>query len=71
MILLEVQEIDDKSEDSEGDGNSKDDFSCPNKNKTEECANSYVKFAIEIEDSGIGISDENIPNLFIDFMKLS
>ena len=30
----------------------------------------YVKFAIEIEDSGVGISDENLKNIFVDFMKL-
>lgn len=33
--------------------------------------NSYIKFAIEIEDSGVGIKIENIPNIFIDFMKLN
>ena len=32
---------------------------------------SYIKFAIEIEDSGVGISKENLKNMFIDFGKLS
>lgn len=32
---------------------------------------SYVKFAIEIEDSGVGISNENLGNIFVDFMKLN
>lgn len=30
----------------------------------------YVKFAIEIEDSGVGIAEENLKNIFVDFMKL-
>ena len=32
---------------------------------------SYIKFALEIEDSGVGISEENLPKIFIDFMKLN
>lgn len=31
---------------------------------------SYVKFAIEVEDSGKGISEKNLKNLFVDFGKL-
>ena len=31
----------------------------------------YVKYAIEIEDEGVGISEENQKNLFIDFGKLA
>lgn len=30
----------------------------------------YVKFAIEIEDAGVGISPENQKNIFMDFGKL-
>ena len=30
----------------------------------------YVKFALEIEDSGVGISPENLKHIFIDFGKL-
>lgn len=30
----------------------------------------YLKFAIEIEDSGVGISEENQKNIFVDFMKV-
>ena len=30
----------------------------------------YVKFSIEVEDSGKGISQANLQNLFIDFGKL-
>ena len=30
----------------------------------------YIKFAIEIEDSGVGISKENLKGLFTDFNKL-
>ena len=26
---------------------------------------------MEIEDSGVGISDENLKNIFVDFMKLN
>lgn len=29
-----------------------------------------MKFAIEVEDSGKGISKENLKNLFVDFGKL-
>jgi len=29
-----------------------------------------VKFALEVEDSGVGISEKNKKNLFIDFGKL-
>lgn len=32
---------------------------------------SYIKFAIEIEDQGIGIPQENLNDIFIDFMKVS
>lgn len=31
---------------------------------------SFVRFAIEIEDSGVGMSEENQRNLFVDFMKV-
>ena len=30
----------------------------------------YIKFKIEIEDQGTGISEENINKLFIEFGKL-
>ena len=30
----------------------------------------YIKFAIEIEDEGVGISNENLGKIFVDFMKL-
>ena len=30
----------------------------------------YIKFAIEIEDEGMGISDKNLDKIFVDFMKL-
>lgn len=30
----------------------------------------YVQYVIEIEDEGVGISDENIGKLFLDFVKL-
>lgn len=30
----------------------------------------FLNYAIEIEDEGVGISKENIPKLFIDFAKL-
>ena len=39
-------------------------------NNEEQDHERYIKFAIEIEDSGVGISKENLPNIFIDFMKL-
>ena len=32
---------------------------------------SFVRFAIEIEDSGVGMSEENQRNLFVDFMKVN
>ena len=38
--------------------------------KTDESYECYVKFAIEIEDSGVGIKPENLKSIFIDFMKL-
>lgn len=31
---------------------------------------SYIKYAIEIEDSGKGIKPQNLKNLFMDFGKL-
>ena len=40
------------------------------KDSQEEPFESYIKFAIEIEDSGVGISEENKKNIFIDFNKL-
>ena len=38
------------------------------KNQIDE--NYYSKLEIDIQDNGIGISQENIKNLFIDFEKL-
>ena len=37
---------------------------------TNQVENVYLKFLIEIQDSGVGISKENLKNLFTDFMKL-
>ena len=31
----------------------------------------FIKFAIEIEDQGVGISEEGLKNIFVDFMKLN
>ena len=42
-----------------------------NKNKIENSSKSYIKYAIEIEDSGVGISEKNLKNIFVDFMKLN
>ena len=67
VILLEVQEIDDSDiSDKLGIAN----FMKKSKQKTDESYECYVKFAIEIEDSGVGIKPENLKSIFIDFMKL-
>jgi signal transduction histidine kinase len=33
-------------------------------------SNNYIKFNMRIEDSGVGISKENLKNLFLNFGKL-
>ena len=37
----------------------------------QEGVENYIKFALEIEDSGVGIAEENLDKLFIDFNKLT
>ena len=66
--MLEVQKIEESNDDLEL--NSQDNLSFI-KNKNKDGFNSYIKFAIEIEDSGVGISKENLKNIFVDFMKLN
>lgn len=39
-------------------------------NQKDDAKISYIKFAIEIQDSGIGISEDNLKKLFVDFMKV-
>lgn len=68
LVLLEVQEVEDKNDDQELI--SQDNLSFL-KNKSQESCNSYIKFAIEIEDSGVGMSKEDQKNIFIDFMKIN
>ena len=41
-----------------------------NLQQQQEPQENYIKFSLEVEDSGIGISPENIKKLFIDFGKL-
>lgn len=41
-----------------------------NDKKDDKQANCYLKFAIEIQDSGIGIKKEHLPHIFMDFMKI-
>ena len=41
-----------------------------NTNQSDNLQESYVKFAIEIEDQGVGIAKENLKHIFVDFMKL-
>ena len=41
-----------------------------NEDKQSEITEFYIKYAIEIQDQGVGISEENKKKLFVDFMKL-
>lgn len=38
--------------------------------KNSQMVNEFIKFQIEIEDTGMGISPENLSKLFINFGKL-
>ena len=68
VILLEIQDFTDMS--GIKDELFQDSVSL-NSNDPEVQHESYIKFALEIEDSGMGISEENKKNLFIDFGKLN
>lgn len=70
IILLEVQDIEDDSDLSEPVAKSQEDQINSNYIKTDKQANIYIKFMIEIEDAGIGIPQEDLPNIFVDFMKV-
>ena len=40
------------------------------KDRSDDLVNCYIKFVIEIEDSGVGIPADKLPNIFMDFMKI-
>ena len=64
VILLEVQMMNDSSQ-KQHDSNLNDLI-----DNSVGAESSYIKFAIEIEDQGVGIAEHNLPNIFVDFMKL-
>ena len=70
VILLEIQEYEEEYDESINE-NSMNNCSNPNNVNVnnEEPVNCYIKFALQIEDSGVGISKENLKNIFVDFMK--
>lgn len=71
-VLLEIQEIgDDKSASERGSLCKNNDKFTIREEQDDESTISYVKFAIEIEDSGVGISPEGLKEIFIDFKKLN
>lgn len=74
VVLLDSQDIqDDKSEDQSDIGNQRfyeGSEKGQDKSRVEEEI-SYIRFAIEIEDSGVGISEENLNDIFVDFMKVN
>ena len=43
---------------------------CETKKKVESSGHKYIKFEIRIKDSGVGISEENLSKLFMNFGKL-
>ena len=43
---------------------------CDSKKKVETSGHKYIKFEIRIKDSGMGISEENLSKLFMNFGKL-
>ena len=65
MIILDIQELFSASEVSQR-SNKSSTFSTLLESQTE----TYIKFAIEIEDEGVGISDNNLDKIFVDFMKV-
>ena len=38
--------------------------------KKEKIVNKYIKLQIKIEDNGVGISEENLQKLFMDYTRL-
>ena len=65
VVILEIQHF------SAEDKASKDGTLSSNiKGSLQNNKESYIKFAIEIEDQGVGISEENLGKIFVDFMKL-
>ena len=65
MVILDIQELFPVSEVSQ-----RSDISSTCKTSLEKQKETYIKFAIEIEDQGVGISEKNIGKIFVDFMKL-
>ena len=67
VTLLDVKNLNIESECSESiDGRQVHQRNISPENMIE-CA---ARFAIEIKDTGVGISEENLPKIFMDFMKL-
>lgn len=70
---MEIQELDDVDDDikAEDESFNRSFFNSQKQLKHEDGSFlNYIKFAIEIEDSGVGISQQNLKNIFVDFGKL-
>lgn len=64
-VMLEIQEVDDSS-----DNSGKDQQKMHELTNGQQMQTSYIKFAIEIEDSSDGIDQEQLQKMFVDLSKV-